>query len=546
MGLRRKFLKISLFVGLVILIWIITIVSIGPRFKVSNITLNPSEIEAGQLVEILLTVTNDGNLKGAHTVAVKIDGKIEATREVTLAGGQSKVVSFTLTKDIAGTYTLEVDGQHRILKVLKPATFELSNLTISPTQVEIGTFVEISITVKNKGEVSGTKRIVLTVDGKEVEAKNVTIAGGATESILFSLTKYEAGYYNIGVEELSQILRVNPKEKSLPEIPLYQPHTFETKPEVTAIYGPSYKFSIETSRTHFYDYSRGYVKIWLANKGNNDLFVYQYGSQPEWLSAGMWYPSDTGITIRPNEKKYIGMTSIKVNRDIDSFSVKYGFSLLAKTTDGKWYDYGTVFMDPVTIQVNPVIGETHQEYVTSEYMSKKANDMVDPTDPIVREVAVGIAKKYPGRYNVYQLSALFDFVSENIEYISDPRGADYWAKPSETLALGAGDCEDQAILLVSLIEAIGGTTRLYVTEDHMFAATYIGTENHASAIVDAIGNYYDTSLTLHYLIHEGDVWLLLEPTGGFYAGSLPAGAKPTRTAWDFENVRTITVIDITR
>jgi len=451
---HNKFLKIGLFAGLVTLIFIVLIAAIMPRFRISNLTANSSEIEAGQPIEIFLTVSNDGYFRGACTVFMKIDEKIEMSKEVTLGGGQSETVSFNLVKYVAGTYTLEIDGY-------------------------------------------------------------------------------------------SQILTVNPREKTTPEIPSYQPHTFELKPAATATHGTGYSFTIETSRTEFYDFSRGYVKIWFINRDNNDLFVYKYGSQPEWMPRDVWFSSDTGITIRSNERKYIGMTSIKVDSDIDSFSVKYGFSLMAKTAE-KWYDYGTVFMDPKTIQVNPVIEETHQEYVTNEFISKKANDLVDSTDPTVREVALEIAGRYPGDYNVYQLCALFDYVSENIRYVSEPPGTDYWAKPSETLALSAGDCEDQAILLVSLIEAIGGTTRLYTTENHMFAAVYIGTENFTNSIVDAIENYYNTPLTLHYLIDGDDVWLLLEPTGGFYAGSLPVGAKPTETSWSFENVRIITVVDVTR
>ena len=43
-----------------------------------------------------------------------------------------------------------------------------------------------------------------------------------------------------------------------------------------------------------------------------------------------------------------------------------------------------------------------------------------------------------------------------------------------TLKVGAGDCEDQAILLSSMIEAVGGTTRVYLTDNHAFAAVYIG------------------------------------------------------------------------
>jgi len=330
---------------------------------------------------------------------------------------------------------------------------------------------------------------------------------------------------------------------TIPQIPSYQPHDFESKPSAYATLSPGYKFSIETERAKFYDSSRGVIKIWLKNTGDNALFVYQYGLRPDWLEGG-WYPSNTGLTINPGEKKYIGMTSVKVEDDINSFSVEYGFSLIAKTSRGEWYDYGTVFMDPVTIQVNPLIEDTAPKYTTNWYTSKKVNDLVNPTDPKVREVAVQIAKAHPGKYNVYQLCALFDYVSNNIEYVSDPRGTDYWAKPSETLTIGAGDCDDHAILMASLIEAIGGTTRIYLTEDHMFAAVYIGEGDYVSAVAEAIRTYYNTPVTIYYETNKDGAWLMLEPTGGLYAGALPVGTKPTKTGWAYENTTTVTIVDI--
>ncbi len=54
--------------------------------------------------------------------------------------------------------------------------------------------------------------------------------------------------------------------------------------------------------------------------------------------------------------------------------------------------------------------------------------------------------------------ALYDFVCRNIDYRRDV--GEFWRTPSETLK-GAGDCEDSAILLTSLIRA-GGSPNCYV------------------------------------------------------------------------------------
>ena len=50
------------------------------------------------------------------------------------------------------------------------------------------------------------------------------------------------------------------------------------------------------------------------------------------------------------------------------------------------------------------------------------------------------------------------WVYSHIEYVPDDKShgvEDYWQTPAETIALGTGDCEDFAILLVSLLRAYG-------------------------------------------------------------------------------------------
>ncbi|MDI6903635.1 MAG: hypothetical protein QMC77_07870 [Methanocellales archaeon] len=333
----------------------------------------------------------------------------------------------------------------------------------------------------------------------------------------------------------------------IPGIPSYQPCDFEQKPTAKASIKPGYDFHYEIKWLKFYEYSRGVIKIWLENTGDNDLFIYEYGVRPEGLPGGEGTSSETGLTIHPGEKKYVGMTSIYIGGDIDSFSVKPGFALMAKTSEGKWYDYKTVYVgEPTEIPVNPTITETTSNYQTDRgSMFVQINGLIFPVDPTVRNTAIQIAKKYPGEYNIYQVCALFDYVLDNVEYVSDPRGLEYMAKPSETIISGAGDCDDQAILLAALTESIGGTPRIYRTKTHMFAAAYIGDEGDINNIESAIGKYYNTPVTLHYLTDEYGTWLLLDSTSGFYAGGLPGGAKPTRTDWSFENATNITVIDIT-
>jgi len=41
---------------------------------------------------------------------LKINNAVEATGEITLAGGASLTIPFTIRKDVAGTYTVDING----------------------------------------------------------------------------------------------------------------------------------------------------------------------------------------------------------------------------------------------------------------------------------------------------------------------------------------------------------------------------------------------------------------------------------------------------
>jgi len=79
-------------------------------FTVSKLFISPAEVEIGQSVTISVIVTNTGGQPGTYKVVLKINGIVEATEEVTVSAGASKKVTFARAKDVAGSYSVEVDG----------------------------------------------------------------------------------------------------------------------------------------------------------------------------------------------------------------------------------------------------------------------------------------------------------------------------------------------------------------------------------------------------------------------------------------------------
>jgi len=79
-------------------------------FTTSGLSITPGEVNIGETVTTSATVTNTGTAAGSYKVTLKINGVVAATKEVTLKAGASREVTFTKAKDVAGSYSVDVEG----------------------------------------------------------------------------------------------------------------------------------------------------------------------------------------------------------------------------------------------------------------------------------------------------------------------------------------------------------------------------------------------------------------------------------------------------
>jgi len=79
-------------------------------FTTGQLSVSPSAVYVGEVVTISVLVANNGDVTGSYAVTLKIDGVAEETKEITLDAGASEEVTFTTTKNTAGTYSVEVGG----------------------------------------------------------------------------------------------------------------------------------------------------------------------------------------------------------------------------------------------------------------------------------------------------------------------------------------------------------------------------------------------------------------------------------------------------
>jgi hypothetical protein len=70
----------------------------------------PDKIEAAESITISVVITNAGGREGNCEVICRIDGVEEARKEIDIAPGGEQKVSFTVSKDNPGVYTVDVNG----------------------------------------------------------------------------------------------------------------------------------------------------------------------------------------------------------------------------------------------------------------------------------------------------------------------------------------------------------------------------------------------------------------------------------------------------
>ena len=79
-------------------------------FSLSSLTILPNEVAPGGAVTISVNVANTGEETGTYIVTLKIDDVVEASKEVSIDTGASQEVTFTTARDVAKTYSVDVNG----------------------------------------------------------------------------------------------------------------------------------------------------------------------------------------------------------------------------------------------------------------------------------------------------------------------------------------------------------------------------------------------------------------------------------------------------
>jgi len=176
------------------------------KLQLTNLATSRKEAEVGDTITVSVTAANIGDEAGEFSLELFVnDQKIE-TKSIQLDADETKSVQFEIVENTEGEYTVKVGSLTTSFTItaeaqeVKPAEFQVTDLTVNPSSAMAGEAVEVSVEATNVGEESGTYTVNLKIDGTTRDSKDVTLAGQATDIVTFEVTETSAGTHTVEVD----------------------------------------------------------------------------------------------------------------------------------------------------------------------------------------------------------------------------------------------------------------------------------------------------------------------------------------------------------
>jgi len=331
-----------------------------------------------------------------------------------------------------------------------------------------------------------------------------------------------------------------------PELSAWSPDLGDEAPETSVGRSPfDYVLSWRVGRV-FAGFG-GSMLVNVTNRGTTDAYVDRVRFMPDW-DAGPGYSTGWGRYVPSKEEVPIGLIAFDGPASAGTYTYRFMLEVRVETRLGIWVRETTETSETQTLQVlGPVQPPQYPTYGNDPAIYEQVNRLVRPFDAGVVDLAGRLSAGLGANYSVYWLCALFDWVTSELTYTSDPSDDDVWSPPGDTLAAGGGDCEDYSILISSVVELWGGNTRFYVITQHAFAAVYLGPPTMDSgAAAAALTRYHGTSARYAWFVDDLGYWVIADGTSSQFLGGLPFNGVATDTAgsWDISPTEYLYVTDV--
>lgn len=184
---------------------------------------------------------------------------------------------------------------------------------------------------------------------------------------------------------------------------------------------------------------------------------------------------------------------------------------------------------------------------------KEINAAMDINNPIVQGFVSDIVARHPGDTGINRVCSIFDYLCKKWKIVDYSKGIGYISPASNSISNGlTGDYDDFAILIASVIELIGGKTRIILASNdsisHVYTEVFVGDDNkyvtkavreHYKRLIDKIFGFPSIDKVYYRVDSKGKIWLNLDIknryAGGLYFDSIrkrifyPSKKKNTTT-----------------
>jgi hypothetical protein len=176
-----------------------------PTFEVLSLNITPPKVATGEKATVEVEIINSNAKVDTYNVPLMVNGVADDRKSITLAPGETKLLTFTLARSQPGTCRISVGNKESTLVVEKllPPDFRLSNLEVNPGKVDSGEKVIITAKIVNAGGTQGIYTAELKVDDCTVETEEVTLAAGADSILSFGICADLPGNYTVTLGELT-------------------------------------------------------------------------------------------------------------------------------------------------------------------------------------------------------------------------------------------------------------------------------------------------------------------------------------------------------
>jgi len=203
------------------------------KLRLTNLGVSRREAGIGETVTVSALATNIGDVAGEFSLELFVNDDKRETKVIQLGGGETTTVEFDVAEGAEGDYEVTLGDLSISFSItsdapsVKPAEFQVIELTVNPSLVLADEVVEVSVKVINVGETGGSYTVNLKIDGTIRETRDVALSGGATGFVEFKVTEVYPGIHTVEIDDQSGSFTV---EGSVPASEDIEIHSIRVSP----------------------------------------------------------------------------------------------------------------------------------------------------------------------------------------------------------------------------------------------------------------------------------------------------------------------------